>query len=38
MGPLRRAVDTLADLVLSLKAHSHVVEPRALHGNQDCPY
>lgn len=28
MGLLKRAVDSLADLVISLKAHGHVVETR----------
>lgn len=33
MGLPRRAVDSLADLAISLKAHSQVVETRGMHVN-----
>lgn len=37
MGLLKRAVDSLADLVISLKAHSQVAETRGMHVNPRLP-
>lgn len=33
MGLPKRAVDSLADLAISLKAHNQVVETRGMHVN-----